>query len=163
MPGIMKEKDKILLNKIGRILKAKKQTVSVAESVTAGYLQWLFSQVPDAALFFQGGLTAYNLGQKYKHLDVEPLHAKEVNCVSQRVALQMAIHVTKHFGSDWGLSITGYATPVPESGNKLFAYYAIAYKGKIKLKGLIRSKEIRPEQLQIYYSLHVLNRLESLL
>jgi hypothetical protein len=57
-------------NKIGTTLIANKQTISVAESVTAGAVQRMLSRIPDAADFFQGGLTAYSIGQKYKHLNV---------------------------------------------------------------------------------------------
>src|SRR5690606_30227245 len=95
-------------------------------------LQFALSAIPNAAKFFQGGITAYNVAQKYKHLAVEPLRALEVNCVSQGVATEMAIHICQQFASDWGIGITGYATPVPESANKVFAFYTITCYGKIK-------------------------------
>ena len=79
---------------------------------------------------FQGGLTVYNLGQKCRHLGVNPIQALECNCVSDKVAVEMAISVCKLFTSDWGIAITGYSTPVPESDNKLFAYFAIAFQGR---------------------------------
>jgi nicotinamide mononucleotide (NMN) deamidase PncC len=85
--------DKNLLIRIGKYLKRKEETLAVAESVTAGLVQYAFSNVPDATQFFQGGLTAYNVAQKFKHLQVEPIHALAVNCVSQLVAEQMALQV----------------------------------------------------------------------
>ena len=154
---------KKLLKTIGSALIGKKQTIAVAESVTSGSIQLALSNIPDAADFYQGGLTAYNLHQKYKHLEVEPVHAASVNCVSQQVANQMALHVCKQFSSDWGLGVTGYATPVEESGNKIFAYYAIAYRGKIKLKGLIRPQKTKPEQVQLHYADYILRKLSTLL
>ena len=51
------------------------QTVAVAESVTSGHLQAALSLGQNARQFYQGGLTAYNLGQKSRHLLVEPIHA----------------------------------------------------------------------------------------
>jgi len=47
--------DLTTLKAIGNKLKAKKQTVALAESVTSGLLQFAFSQIPDARLFLQGG------------------------------------------------------------------------------------------------------------
>ena len=79
-----------MLRSIRASLLKRKETVSVAESVTSGLLQSAFAAIPDASLFFQGGLTAYNLGQKAKHLAIEPIHAEKVNCVSQQIADQMA-------------------------------------------------------------------------
>jgi nicotinamide-nucleotide amidase len=154
---------KKILEKIGSALIAKKQTIAVAESVTSGCIQLALSNIPDAADFYQGGLTAYNIGQKYKHLEVEPVHAKAVNCVSQQVANQMALQICKQFGSDWGVSITGYATPVDESGNKIFAYYAIAFRGKIKLKGSIKPPKAKPEQVQLHYTDYIMRKLSALL
>jgi nicotinamide-nucleotide amidase len=141
----------VLLGSIGKKLKGRKQTIAVAESVTAGLLQHALAQIPDASKFFQGGITSYNLGQKFKHLNVEPIHGEDCNCVSQRVADQMALQVVAVFNSDWGLAITGYATPVPESGNKLFAYYSIAFKNKIRSKGKLSHPKADPEKVQLFY------------
>ena len=79
------------------------QSIAVAESVTSGNLQAIFSQVKDAAKFFQGGITTYNIGQKYKHLNVDPIHAIACDCVSLQVAENMSLNVCKLFNSDWEL------------------------------------------------------------
>jgi len=147
--------DKKLLESIGKKFLRRKETVAVAESVTAGLLQYGFSNIPDAAHFFHGGITAYNIGQKYKHLKVEPLHAQSVNCVSQQVAEEMALHVCEQFGSHWGLGITGYASPVPESDDKVFAYYAVAASNKIVASGKITAQKMDPPLLQLQYARHV--------
>ena len=155
--------DKKILEIIGKKLIQKKQSVSVAESVTSGMLQLAFSAIPDAAQFFQGGITAYNVGQKYKHLKVEPIHALSVNCVSQQVANEMALYICELCSSDWGIGITGYATPVPESDNKLFAFYAITYKNKLKAKGKIPARKDDPIQLQLKYANFIMQKFEKLL
>lgn len=56
------------LNKIKDFLIEGKQTLAVAESVTSGHLQAAFSAATLASKFFQGGITAYNIGQKSRHL-----------------------------------------------------------------------------------------------
>lgn len=147
------------LEKIGKYLLGKQETIAVAESVTAGLLQYAFSNTPDAAKFFQGGVTAYNIAQKFKHLQVEPLHALSVNCVSEKVAQEMALQVCKNFQSHWGIGITGYATPIPESDNKLFAFYAISYNGKVKYAGRLRSSSDDPPTVQLMYATTVLHKL----
>jgi len=155
--------DKKILKAIGKKLIRKKQSVSVAESVTSGFLQLAFSSIPDASQFFQGGITVYNLRQKYKHLKVELIHALSVNCVSQQVATEMALHMGKHYSSDWGIGITGYASPVPESDNKVFAFYAISYKNKLKAKGKIPARKDDPIQLQLKYANFIMHKFEKLL
>jgi len=157
----MFEFDKKVLTRIGKRLLAKKQTISVAESVTSGLLQFAFSSMENAVNFYQGGITTYNIGQKFKHLMVEPLHALSVNCVSAKVAVQMARNVCDQFTSDWGIAVTGYATPVPESGNKLFAYYCIVYKNKVKSKGKIVSGKHEPAVVQMTYASVILQQLSK--
>ena len=139
------------LEYIGKILKKKKETLAIAESVTAGVLQFALASITDASQFFQGGITAYNLGQKCRHLLVEPIHAQAVNCVSQRVATEMAMGITQLFSSDWGIGITGYASPVPEADNKLFAYYSIVHKKKVIGYGKIIPGKATPADIQVHY------------
>jgi PncC family amidohydrolase len=152
-----------VLNTIGKSLLKKKQTIAVAESVSSGLLQAALSSIPNESGFYHGGITAYNLAQKYRHLRIEPIHAKSVNCVSQKVADDMALGVCALFGSDWGISITGYATPVPESGNKIFAHYAIAFQGKIKAKGRLKKMSADSIKVQLHYVNTTIARMKDLL
>jgi len=144
---------------IGKKMVRRKQTIAVAESVTAGLLQFGLSTIPDARRFLQGGITAYNVAQKFKHLEVEPVHALAVNCVSQQVAAEMAHHVCALFGSHWGIGVTGYASPVPESGNKLFAFYAIVHGKKVVASGKIVTQEADPPLLQLKYANYIFTQL----
>ena len=153
--------NKQILERIGRKLLAEKETIALAESVTAGLLQFAFSTVPDAAKFLHGGITAYNIGQKFKHLRVEPLHALAVNCVSQEVAKEMANNVCTLFSSHWGIGITGYASPVPESGDKVFAYYAISYKSRLKAHGKITAQKVDPTDVQVKFVNYILTQLDK--
>lgn len=154
--------NKKAVGKVRTTLLKRKETIAVAESVTAGLLQFALSAIPDAAQFWQGGITAYNIAQKYKHLQVEPTHALVVNCVSQKVAVEMATHVCGLFASDWGIGITGYASPVPESDQKLFAFYAIVYKGRIKAQGKLTATIDEPAAVQSKYVQTILSKLATL-
>jgi PncC family amidohydrolase len=119
------------LNHIKQYLLAHRETLAVAESVTSGQLQAALSLADEATRFYQGGITAYNLGQKSRHLKIDPIEGEACNCVSEQVALQMARHVCGLFSSNWGIGITGYAAPVPELKIKtLYAYYAFSHNGK---------------------------------
>jgi nicotinamide-nucleotide amidase len=151
------------LQHIGAALLKKKETIAVAESVTAGSLQFALSGIPDASLFFQGGVTAYNVGQKTKLLGVEPLHALSVNCVSKKVTTEMALGIAKLYSSEWAIGITGYASPVPESDNKVFAFYTIVYKNKVKASGKINPSMAEPQVLQTGYVNFVLKKLASII
>ena len=136
---------------IRNLLLKKHETISMAESVTSGLMQAAFSTAPDASKFYQGGITAYNIGQKYRRLLVEPIHAESCDCVSEKVAGEMAINVCKLFTSNWGIGITGYAVPVAESGQKIFAHYSIACNNKIVLQKKIIAKKEETLRVQLFF------------
>lgn len=125
------EFSKVLLDKISYYLRERNETISVAESVTSGFLQLAFSQMPSAEEFYNGGITTYTREQKVNHLDIDNEEAIDTNCVSRNITEIMALNVARLFGSDWSIATTGYSTPVPESDGEIFAYYAIAHHGQI--------------------------------
>jgi nicotinamide-nucleotide amidase len=144
--------DDKIINEIKEQLCKNRQTVAVAESVTAGYLQAALASAERASFFFQGGITAYNLGQKARHLNIEPIHAEHCNCVSEQVVTEMAIHITKLFSSDWGIAISGYAAPVPEcSVDEPFAFYAITFQNKLVQVKKISSQKSDAIKVQLFY------------
>lgn len=137
------------------------ETISVAESVTSGHLQAALSSGEEASKFFQGGLTAYNAGQKTRHLNIEPIYAVEVNCVAEKIASKMAKEISKLFLSDYGIGITGYATIVPECEKEgLFAWFAIAYNGEVVLSKKIKASKPGIDA-QINYTEQVIEQLHQ--
>ena len=156
--------NKELIDEIGNKLKNKNQSIAAAESVTGGLLQAAFSNAKEASFFFQGGITAYNIGHKCRHLLVEPLHAIECNCVSEVIAQQMSKHVCNLFLSDYGIGITGYAATMPEKNiNDLFAYYSISLKDEIIKSGKITTDIEEGLPAQLFYVDEVLKIFEKLI
>ncbi|HUJ45028.1 MAG TPA: nicotinamide-nucleotide amidohydrolase family protein [Opitutaceae bacterium] len=98
------------------LLREPRLTLAVAESVTCGRLQAAIGAISGASEFFLGGLTAYTIAQKVRHLGVDRAQAERVNAVSREVAEQMARGACAFFGSDLALATTGYAEPAPDRG-----------------------------------------------
>lgn len=152
------------LGYISKILQSRSESLAVAESVTAGLIQARFSLAKDAMMFFQGGITTYNLGQKTKQLDVDPIIAEQSNCVSPAVSNAMAVSVAKHFNSQWGLAVTGYAAPVPQlKVRTCFCHYTVAYQGEIALHGTIESKLKSILRVQHHYVTEIVHQFSALL
>jgi nicotinamide-nucleotide amidase len=104
-------------------------TLAAAESLTCGRVQARVGEISGASEFFLGGITAYALEQKVKHLGVNHAAAKRVNSVSGAVANEMARGVCRLFGSDLGLATTGYAEPSAPAGiESPFAWWALAHR-----------------------------------
>lgn len=157
-------KNKAILNDIKEYLISNEETIALAESVTAGYLQVQFSSITDAAIFFQGGLTAYNVGQKCSLLNIEPIYALPVNCVSEKVATAMALNVITLFHSDYGIAITGYAQKDKKMHvTDIFAFFAIAYQSKVLQTGKLRSSKADPEKVKKDYVSQIITAFHKLL
>lgn len=141
------------LKKTSEVMIKEELTVAVAESCTSGLIQHSFSQAEGAMSFYQGGITAYNLGQKAKHLNINPITAEKYNSVSEAIAKKMALQVAVNFNAECGISITGFGEPIPEKGvHSCFAYIAVAINSKIvcskKIKG--NSEEDLKENQMLY-------------
>jgi nicotinamide-nucleotide amidase len=127
-------------------------------------LQTALSLAPNALNFFQGGITAYNLGQKARHFEVDPIFAEACDCVSENVASSMAKSVHRLFSCDWGLATTGYASPVPEKNIKrLYMCFAISNHNKIVLAQTIYCKPQTPFDVGVYYTHAILKEFVNLL
>lgn len=110
-------------------LREPKLTLAVAESLTCGNLQAHIGRISGASNFFLGGITAYTIDQKVRHLGVNRESAAAVNCVSAEVAEQMARGAAELFKADIALATTGYAEPSPEEGVTVpFAWWALAHR-----------------------------------
>lgn len=152
----------ILLQKISYYLRDRNEKISIAESVTSGCLQLAFSEMPSAEQFFEGGLTVYTIDQKVKQLNIDYDEAKTVNCVSKNVTEVMALNVAKLYGTEWSIATTGYSTPTPESGNEIFAFYAVSYKGEVIVSDRIDLQPLtKPMDAQNYFAECALSCLTS--
>jgi len=156
------EFQKKILDYISESLVTSNETISIAESVTSGLLQLAFSQMPNASMFYRGGLTAYSLSEKVKLLNVDREEAEECDCVSPEIAETMALNVAQLFETDWSIATTGYCTPVRHSVYSVYAYFSIAYKGEIILsKKLEVHPKTHPLTAQLYYTEFILGCFKS--
>lgn len=100
-----------LASVVGELLKAKGQTLSVAESCTGGGLGHLITTIAGSSVYFKGGVVSYDNQVKIALLEVSPEDLVQQGAVSEVVACQMAKGVRDRLGTTWGLSITGIAGP----------------------------------------------------
>ena len=92
-------------------LKARGETVSVAESLTGGGLGHALTAVPGASEVFIGGIIAYTTEVKVNFLGVPRAIIDEFSVVSEEVAVAMAHGAREKIGTTWAISTTGIAGP----------------------------------------------------
>ena len=146
------------LQAVAEFLIARNETLAVAESVTAGLLTAGLSLSTNATSFLQGGLIAYNLGQKTKQLGIEPIHAERVNCVSEAVAREMARSVSERFCSQWGIGVTGYAVPVPALKiRKCYAIFSFSFNGQAAYTARVETALKGQANVQQYFVTNIVD------
>lgn len=92
-------------------LKARGETVSVAESLTGGGLGHALTQVPGASQVFLGGIIAYTADVKVNFLGVPRATIDQFTVVSEEVAVAMADGAREKIRTTWAISTTGIAGP----------------------------------------------------
>lgn len=149
-----------------QLMDKQQLTIAVAESLTVGNIQAAIGSISGASTFFEGGLTAYNLEQKVKHLGVNREHAEKVNSVSPQVALEMAKGICLKFDCEIGIGTTGYASAYPEEDiPSPYAYFAIwqrnTFGGQLIANELVQGENLGRVGMQHHVTQQVLISLFS--
>ena len=115
---------------VGKILRAKKLTLSVAESCTGGYLSHLITSVPGSSDYFLGSMIPYAYEIKMRQLGVKPETLEKYGAVSEPTINEMANIVRAKFNTDIGVATSGIAGPGGATPDKPVGTVWIAYSDK---------------------------------
>jgi len=97
--------------RLADLLRARDRTIAVAETFTGGLVSDIITNMPGASRYFLGGIVTYSDRSKVKSLGVRESTLRVNGAVSEQTASEMALGVREHFGSDYGIAITGLAGP----------------------------------------------------
>jgi PncC family amidohydrolase len=93
-----------------RLLTARNESVSFAESCTGGLLAAALTDVPGASKVFPGGAVTY-ANEIKERFGVSAETLRQFGAVSEECAGEMARVAAGYFGTDYALSTTGFAGP----------------------------------------------------
>ncbi|MGK7869464.1 CinA family protein [Falsiroseomonas sp. E2-1-a20] len=100
---------------VGARLKARGETVGVAESSAGGLVSAGLLAVPGASAYFAGGAVVYTAQARTALLGITTADMAGMRSSSEPYAMLLAHTVRVRFGTDWGIAETGAAGP---SGNR---------------------------------------------
>ena len=114
---------------IGESLRMRKETISLAESCTGGYISHLITSVPGSSIWYMGSSVSYANEVKTTFLGVDPDVISSKGAVSEEVAKAMAQGIRAKLSTTWALATTGIAGPGGGSDEKPVGTVWIALAG----------------------------------
>ncbi|NOS92293.1 MAG: competence/damage-inducible protein A [Cyclobacteriaceae bacterium] len=115
---------------IGKMLRDRKLTISMAESCTGGYLTHLITSVAGCSDYFLGSMVPYAYEIKMRQLGVKPEILEKYGAVSEPTIIEMANIVRAKFNTDIGVATSGIAGPGGATPEKPVGMVWIAYSDK---------------------------------
>src|SRR5579862_6075658 len=121
-----------LAEAIAAELKARRETVAVAESSAGGLISAALLAVPGASAYFLGGAVVYTGKARMALMGLTRESVAGVRSSSEPYALLLARTARENFGTTWGLSETGAAGPTGNPYGDAAGHSCLAVSGPIE-------------------------------
>ena len=126
-----------LAEKIGARLKARGETIAIAESSTGGLISAALLSVGGASAYFRGGTVVYTAYARSGFLDIpNPLPAPIERASTEPYASLLAETVKTRLEADWGLGETGATGPTGNRYGDQSGHTCIAVSGPSGTKAI---------------------------
>ncbi|MBI4083482.1 MAG: CinA family protein [Candidatus Lambdaproteobacteria bacterium] len=121
-----------MAQRVGALLKARRQTIAVAESSTGGLISAALLAIPGASAYFLGGGVIYTRHARRGLLAVGEAEMAGIVSASEPYARVLAQAAAARLGADWGLGETGAAGPTGNSHGDAPGHTCIAVAGPLE-------------------------------
>jgi PncC family amidohydrolase len=121
-----------LAEAVGARLKARKETIAIAESSSGGLLSAALLAVPGASAYFLGGAVVYTAKARVMLMDIHRESVAGMRSASEPYALLLARTARERFSATWGLSETGAAGPTGNPYGDAAGHSCIALSGPVE-------------------------------
>jgi PncC family amidohydrolase len=119
-----------LAEKIAERLKARGETISIAESSSGGLLSTALLAVPGASAYFVSGAVVYTPRARATLMDIPRTAVAGMRSASEPYALLLARAARDRFRTHWALSETGAAGPTGNPYGDAAGHSCIALAGE---------------------------------
>jgi PncC family amidohydrolase len=118
---------------LGERLKAREETVAVAESSSGGLISAALLGVPGASKYYLGGAVVYTGKARMVLMDLPREAVAGMRSASEPYALLLARTARERFGATWGVSETGAAGPTGNPYGDAAGHTCIAVSGPVEM------------------------------
>ena len=117
---------------IAERLKARGETIAVAESSTGGLIAAALLAVPGASAYFIGGAVVYTRQARRALLDIPDSAMAGMRAASEPYALLLARTTRQRFPASWGLAETGATGPTGNRYGDAAGHSCLAVAGAVE-------------------------------
>ena len=121
-----------LATALGEKLKARGETVAVAESSSGGLISAALLGVAGASKYYLGGAVVYTGKARMVLMDLPREAVAGMRSASEPYALLLARTARERFGATWGVSETGAAGPTGNPYGDAAGHTCIAISGPVE-------------------------------
>jgi PncC family amidohydrolase len=114
-------------------LKARKETVAVAESSSGGLISAALLAVPGASAYFLGGAVVYTGKARISLMGLAREAVAGMRSSSEPYAQLLARTARENLGATWGLSETGAAGPTGNGYGDAAGHSCLAVSGPVEM------------------------------
>ncbi|CAI7602544.1 unnamed protein product [Penicillium bialowiezense] len=116
-----------LVDEVYQLLKARNETISVAETAAGGLISASLLSFPGASAVYKGGLTVYTLESRLAFAGWTPADLENYKGPTTEIVANMADHTRRTLGSSYAISESGTAGPTGgTTRNRTPGYLAVA-------------------------------------
>lgn len=126
---------------IGEALKARGETIAVAESSSGGLISAALLSVAGASKYYLGGGVIYTPKARVLLMDIPREAVAGMRSASEPYALLLARTARERFGATWGLAETGAAGPTGNAYGDAPGHTCIGLSGPVEAAITIETGE----------------------
>ena len=149
--------------KVGALLKARGETIAVAESSAGGLISAALLAVPGASAYFKGGGTVYTSEAKRILIDISAIDMEANRAATQGHALDLARAVRARLNADWGIGESGAAGPTGNHYGDPAGHSALGVSGPKELAMVTNTEREDRYENMVAFAVAALELLERCL
>ena len=122
-----------LAGEVGERLRARGETVAVAESSAGGLISASLLAQAGASAFFVSGAVVYTMKAREGLMGITADDLTGLRGASEPYALLLARRLRERFGTDWGLAETGASGPAGNRYGDAAGHSCLAISGPVEM------------------------------
>jgi nicotinamide-nucleotide amidase len=120
-----------LAEKIGAMLKERRENIAVAESTTGGLISAALLSVPGASAYFVGGAVVYTLKARRAMLEIPDTAFAGIKSVTEEGAMILARAARTRFAVTWSIAEIGASGPTGNRYGDAAGHSCVAIAGPV--------------------------------